>query len=125
MISLTLSFGRMPNEQALGGLVAAVQAGHAGDFAGELDEQMLDHLRRDPAEAGDRRGKLLDLVGRELLPDRRAMILAQRQHQCGRTLRPGEALQFGRFGNRRHQAHGFPCGKMHLHAPARAQFTLL
>jgi hypothetical protein len=94
-------------EQALGRLVAAVHRRHRRDFTGELDEQMLHHLRGYAAQAGDGRGQFLHFVGGKLFPDRAAMFLAQRKHQGSGPLRAVEALEFGRFGNRRHQGHFF------------------
>ena len=59
----------------------------------------------DAAELRDRRGQLLDLVGRQLLPDRRAMLLAQREHQRGSALRPRIFLEFGRLADGGHHVH--------------------
>jgi len=79
-------FGHDPGEQPFGSLQRAVTGFHRSDVAGKLGEQMFDHRCGNPAELRHRARQFLHFLDRKLIPDRRAIFLAQRKHQCGGAL---------------------------------------
>ncbi len=77
-------------QQALGAFQRADQRAGGGDLIGELDEQPFDHGGIDRAEIGHGLGNLLDFLVVHHREQLGRLLLAERQHQDRRLLRPRE-----------------------------------
>ena len=93
-------------QQPLGGVVVAHQRAGRRHPSDELEQQVLDRLRVDSAERRHHDRKFAQFVVVEHAPDLAAVLVAEREHQHGGALRPGElaAVPAAAAGKRRHHA---------------------
>ena len=77
-------------QQPLGGVVVAHQRAGRRHASDEFEQQALDRLRLDGAERRHHDRQFAQFVVVEHAPDLAAVLLAEREHQHGGALRPGE-----------------------------------
>jgi hypothetical protein len=111
--------GQDPRQQPLGRLERPVQPVHAADLARKRDQQVFGDGGGHAAELRHRRGEVLDLLDRQMLPHRCAVFLAQHQHQRGGPLGTGIALHLDRLGRRDHHVHRKNCSCIGVYAQFR------